>query len=297
MHDDQQHGADDHDGSPFPLAVVDAAEEGSKQYVAEGEQHRDQARQVLLHTELVHHQVGGILQEGEDRRVEEHAEDGDVPPPLVGQDLADVGDLELLFRYAYFTLFQCFRGIQLLVHHHVDDEGDQADTETDQRHQHGTGYIHHAGSLGDGYRESESHGGTDTGHRHLHPHGHRHLLPLEPFHDDLGDGDAGHLDTHGEGCEADAGPEHLCIKAEEGCSLERVGRYRPVLDGRAGHHHPGSTQTGEAHPQLVEDDPSEDQHQQEDVEPAIGAGEGAIVGTRPAQLSLQQARQRGHDIG
>ncbi len=296
MHDNQQDGADDHDGGPFPFPVVNPAEQGRKQNIPEREQHRYHAGDSLVHVELVYHQVSRVLQEGEYGRVEKDAQERDQPPPLVAQYLPDIGYLELVIRVGRFRHLARFRLVKLLIHHHVDQEEYQADAEANQCHQQGSGDVNHPGSLRDGYRETQGHGGTNTGHRHLHAHGHRQLLPLEPLHDDLRGGDTGHLDPHGKGSEADAGPEEPAVQPEDGHPFERGAGDTPVLDGGSNHHERCGAHAGHAYPQLIEDDAAEDQHQQEDVKPAVGAGVGAVIGPRPAQLALQQTRQGRHHV-
>ena len=68
--------------------------------------------------------VDGILLEGEDGAVVEHAEQGDNPETAVAEDLADVGYLErivLLFSLASLC-------IEFLVHEEIYDGHDESDT-------------------------------------------------------------------------------------------------------------------------------------------------------------------------
>ena len=84
---------------------------------------RCRQRQVTLQ------HIDGVLLEGEDSRIVEHAEQGDNPETAVAEDLANVADLEWVVLLLSLTCL-C---IEFLVHKEVDDSHNQGDA-----HQHHT---------------------------------------------------------------------------------------------------------------------------------------------------------------
>ena len=295
MNDDQKGGTQEHDRGGLPFPVDHTAEEGGHEDIPEGKKAGNQPRESGLDVVLLNHEVGCVLQEGEYRRVEEHAEHSDIPEPQVFEDQLDVGDTERVLFLLLFARQACLGNFKLLVHEAVNDEADQPDAEHDQGHENRGRNVLEGG--GDGRTDHQGEGGADSGRGQLHSHGQSHLLPLEPPDDGLGNRDPRHLHTDSENCIADGGQHHLSLPSEKGC-VGRKGRTDgKVFEAGPNHHDRGGGDAGEADSHLVQNDSPDDQHQEEDVKPPVGTGKEAVFTATPSTLSLQHRLQRGHDIG
>ena len=123
MHYGKKHGTDDHQGRSPALLVVYATEKRGEDDGAERKHRRDETRHAGIDAIFEDHQLGRELQEREHAGVEHQAEQGDVPEPLVGEEVLEVGELETVLR---ILLGPGGDGILLLVHHAVDDEADHS---------------------------------------------------------------------------------------------------------------------------------------------------------------------------
>ena len=217
---------------------------------------------------FVHHQVCCIFQEGEYGRVEQDAEEGDKPETLVRNNQFDVGETERLFLLFFDTHH---RSIQLLIHERIDEERDETDAEHDEAEEDGSRNTLEVLRVGhrDGHREHR----TDTRRCHFQSHGEGEFLPLEPFYDNLRYGNTGDFHTDAEDGIAQRGQRNLRFDAEERAFLSDISRHGSIFDGTTDQHQETSPEAGEAHAHLIQNHSAEYQHQQEDVEPTVGAGE------------------------
>ena len=113
---------------------------------------------------------------------------------------------------------------------------------------------------------------------------------------DLRDGDTGNLHAHTEDGITERRIRHLRLEAEDFTRRTDVSRHGSVFDGAPDEHQDARHHTGKADTHLVEDHPSEDQHQEEDVEPPVGGGKEAEIGTGPSQFGFEHRFQRRHDV-
>ena len=69
-----------------------------------------------------------------------------------------------------------------------------------------------------------------------------------------------------------------------------------VLQGRTHEHREAGPDACEAHTHLVEDEPAENQHQEENVEPAISAVPDSEIRAAPVHMLLQEGLEGGDHI-
>ena len=244
--------------------------------------------------------VHGILLEGEDGAVVEHAQQRYQPETLVGQDLANVAYLErivLLLGLARLL-------IELAVHEEVNDEHDQGDAHQNDAKGYRARNVDRAAQLGEVGREDHTGGNTQAGQCHLATHGQSHLAALEPLHDTTANGDTGHLDTATKDHEADSGDlgagghalkeGRYAQLVEQGDVVQVVGKpglktgsdkavgYGIPLDAGTNEHHDAREQRGEAHAHLVEDDTGKNQEEHKHVEEYLSAFLGTESRRTPA---------------
>ena len=133
----------------------------------------------------------------------------------------------------------------------------------------------------------------------------------EPLRDHFRDGDARDVASHAKHAEAQRRYQHLrlqmlgnqteeCHRHFYVCRRRDIAQGKPV-DGRASKHHARSEQSREANAALVENDATEEQHQQEDVENAIGTGIEAVFACCPSHSAFfkrgfQRCGKWRHDV-
>lgn len=293
VHRHEHHRADDHQRGPLADAVVDRTEERREQNRAEGQDRRnvacDRGRDVVF----VDHDLGGELQEGEDARVEHQTQQGDQPEALAGNDLTQIGEFETLLG---LVLCGGDRGVEPPVHHAVRHVGQQPDAERQRAEEHGVADAAHR--AGDRQTRAERGGRADARHGHLQTERQRQFVAREPLDDHLRDGDAADLGPHAEGGEAQTGHPDLRLESPQFAARGEQRRDGVGLQQRTADHQPAGHQPREAHAHLVEDDAAQQQHEQEDVEPAVGAREPSVLDVRPPRGALdEQVFERGHDVG
>ena len=153
--------------------------------------------------------------------------------------------------------------------------------------------------LGEWHAHPEGKGGSQTGKGYLDAHGKGEFMTGEPLGHHLADGDSGNLAAHAEDGETKRCHQHLILDSviktgvfadkrniDIGCTLRRH-----IGDGivfyHSTHHNQDAAQiSSETNAHLVEDDTSEEEHQQEYVDESIGTREHAIVAARPSQSAL-----------
>ena len=107
--------------------------------------------------------VHGVFLEREDGRIVEHAEQGHEPEAAVGEDAAEVLDVERLFG-----LFGLARlSIELAIHEEVGDEHDQGDEQQNHAEGYGTRHIGRRRHAGDDGREDHTGGYAEARQGHL----------------------------------------------------------------------------------------------------------------------------------
>ena len=137
MHDHQQCRADQHDRRAPSFAIVDAAEQRCQQYVAERQQRRDRAGKLGRNMEFLDHQFGSVLQEREHGRIEEYAENRNIPERLDAGDPENIGKTELLL-VGLLVVERTLRfrfAVVATVHHAEHQERQQPDAEHNQADQ------------------------------------------------------------------------------------------------------------------------------------------------------------------
>ena len=292
VHCGEHHRADEHKGGTFADLVIDNTEKGREDDRSEGKYTGNHAGIVLGHVIIGDHQLSGELQEGEHAAVEEQAEQGDEPETGIGEDFSEIGELETL-------VFGCFggrlsdycsdRGIQTAIHHIVDQETEETGDEQGGSYDHGElnaqrgGFRH--GEVG-----TEGSGGAETGERYLHTHGQGHLVAGEPLGDGFRNGDTGDFTAHAEDGEAQASDSSRHGKVERADAEDgavEVGGNGHVFDEDTNHHQRGAEHAGEADAEFVEDDTAEEEHQEENIDEAVAAGEETIVVGRPTEAALR----------
>ena len=250
--------------------------------------------------------VDGVLLEGEDGRIVEHAEQGNEPETAGGKNLAEVLDAERV------VLLFCLAGlcVETLVHEEIDDEHDEGNHQQDDTEGDASAYADFAAETCEEGRENHAGGHTEACQCHLRAHSQRHFAALKPLHDTAADGDACHFDAATENHEAHGcdfcARRHSFVERRhtqfveardvvqvlgepcvESAALEGIRHGIPLDDGSHKHH--GSAEQGcEAHAHLVEDDACEDEEEDEDVEErlcALHRAEGRCV---PSACFLHQ---------
>ena len=297
--DEQQGSANEHRGT-LAATVEEVAQEGRDGGGTDGEPAEDVGSGLgrdAVEVALQH--VGAVALEGEDGRIVEHAEQGHNPEDLAGENLHDVGELELVLSIVLLGL-----GAQLAVEAAVEDgehgERDQTDEQQHRAEAHGG---HHSAHLG-GYdgRDAEDGEHAHAGYGHLQAHGQGHLLALEPLGYGLRHRRAGHLTAAAEYHEAQrghlgAGGQRRPPGVEPGGHLRRlepVGDAH-VLDAGAGEHHAGREHAGEAYAHLVQDETGQDE-ESEHVQYVLRCGIGAEDVGCPSALALHQGLYGRHHI-
>ena len=259
--------------------------------------------------------IHGIFLEREDRRIVEHAEEGDKPETKAGKDLADVLDLERIV----LLLGLAGLAVEFLVHEEIGDEHDQGDAEQHHAEGDGTADVDLAAELGEEGREDHAGGHAQTGEGHLGAHGQGRLTALEPLDDAAAHRNAGHLAAAAEDHEAAGGQlgggghalverEDVVDEADPGVPVEVVGEpvleagaHEGLADGvvldQAAHQHDRAGEHGrEADAHLVQDDAGEDQEEHEYVEERLGALHRAEGLGIPSARGLHQVLDRGEDV-
>ena len=168
--------------------------------------------------------------------------------------------------------------------------------------------MHTAHRLGKGECKGQSAGCADTGQSDLQSHGQCQLMTGEPLDDDLAHRDTCYLATHTIDGKSQDGPKDLRLVGAN-AQGERDGPIEamtdgPVLDKCTGKHQDGAQDARKAYTNLVEDDATKEQQQQEYIEIAVSTGEESIFIAAPAQSKAsigigglcQQRFQGGHDV-
>ena len=78
--------------------------------------------------------------------------------------------------------------------------------------------------------------------------------------------------------------------------IEGVSLDRPPFDSATHDHQDAGQYSSKAGSHLVQEQPPEDEHPQENVEPGIGPREEPVLGAGPAQLLLDHGLEGRHDI-
>ena len=127
----------------------------------------------------------------------------------------------------------------------------------------------------------------------------------EPLGDGLGNGDTRDLTAHSEDGEAQASDSSRHGKVERADAEDgavEVGGDGYVFDEYTDHHQRGAEHAGEADAEFVEDDTAEEEHQEENIDEAVAAGEETVVVGRPTESALcdgggENALKRREKIG
>ena len=119
----------------------------------------------------------------------------------------------------------------------------------------------------------------------------------KPLGDNLRDCNARHVAAHTKHAEAKGRDEHLRLDVGGNEAEKRDVQMRVlqggeigqciVVDECAAHHHACGQESGKADAHLVEDDASDEEHQQEDVEDAVRTGIEAVFLSGPAHSALR----------
>ena len=307
VHGGEHHRADEHEGGTFTHLVIDNAEKGRKDDRAEGEQTGNQAGIFFGYAIVGDHQLGGELQEGEYATIEEETEEGDEPETGIGEDSSEIGELEALvfgFFRGGLAGYGCDRGVQTAIHHVVDQETEETGDEEGGSDEDGELKAEISG-FGQRKVQTQCGSSTQTCEGYLHPHGQSQLVAGEPLGDGLRNGDTRDFTAHSEDGEAQASDSSRHGKVERADAEDgavEVGGDGHVFDEYTDHHQRGAEHAGEADAEFVEDDTAEEEHQEENIDEAVAAGEETVVVGRPTEAALcdgggENALKRREKIG
>ena len=233
--------------------------------------------------------VDGILLEGENRAVVEHAQQGDKPETAAREDLPQVADAEgvvLLLSLAGLR-------VQLSVHEEIDHTHDEGNAHQHHAESHRAGDVHMAAQTGKVGRENHAGGHAQTSQSHLRAHCQGHFPSLEPLDDAAAHRNAGHLHAtakHHEAAGSKLGrSRHILVEGRDtqlvehrnivqmsrepglqAAAREAVAHGIPLHAGSHQHHH-GREQHREAHTHLVQDNAREDEEESKHVEEHLTA--------------------------
>ena len=176
MAGNHEHGTEDEHGGTFAFMVEEVAQDGGDGCGSQREDEEHPAGLFGRIAQVALQHVDGILLEGEDGRVVEHAQQRYQPEHLAREDIFEVRDFEgIVFLFAAFAHLL----LEFLVHEGVGDETDEADGQQNHGHEYGARYVDRGKLVGQYRRTQYHHGYTHTGDSHLYTHGQSHLFTLD----------------------------------------------------------------------------------------------------------------------